>query len=137
MNIFLILFFIALFGIAILITRRYFIIKDLEIKHTDDLDLEFEVPELEDIKKTINKKAKKYGYVLIFILVKFYLISGKFLKEKSITLYKIIKKKVFKQKNKPVEPKIENTSSFIKTIKEYKKKVQRIKHKIKQEEGLD
>ncbi len=135
MNIFLILFFIALFGITIMIVRKYFTIKHLEIKNNPDLDLEFEVPELEELQKFFSKRIKRYGYVILVLIIKLYILSSNFVKEKSISLYKKIKKRIFKHKTKTETNK--ETSPFIKTIKDYKKKIKRITNKIKEEEGLN
>lgn len=135
MNIFLILFFIALFGITIMILRRYLSIDSTETNKNYDLELAFDVPDLKDIKNSLNKKINKYGYILIKSFLKKYLLFAKFLKEVSKIIYRKIKTRFFKNKNMDIKP--TETSSFVQKMKEYKKKIQRIKNKIKQEEGLN
>ncbi len=135
MYISLILFLIALLGITIMIVRKYFSIKHIEIKHTNDLNLEFEVPDLEEIQEAFGKKTKKLGYFMLVYIIRLYVISGTFLKEKTLKIYKKISNKIFKNK-KINNPDNNEVSPFIQTIKAYKKKVQRITHKIKQEEGI-
>lgn len=137
MQIPLLLFFIAFIGIIIMIIRKLYILKTKEIEHTKNIDLEFQIPDLEQVKKFTNKKFRRYGYIMLVSFMKIYIISERYLKNKSIYYFNKIKGKIFKKNNNPEINKIKKESSkFINTIKEYKHKIKRIKHKIKEEEGI-
>lgn len=138
MYISLILFFIALGGITILLTRKIFVLKHINMHHPKDLELEFEVPDLDELKAFANKKIKRYGYIALVSAVRLYIIGGSFVKNKSGLVVKKIKSKLPGAKITKID-KDGNiaTSPFIKTIIEYKQKIKKIKHKIKKEEGLE
>jgi len=138
MYISLILFFIALTGIATLLARKIFVLKHANIHHPKDLELEFEVPDLDEVKKFANKKIKRYGYMALVSTIRLYIIGGSFLKNKSMIVLKTIKSKLPGKKITKIDKdgNIE-TSAFIKTISEYKHKIKKIKHRIKKEEGIE
>lgn len=135
----LLLFIIAMLGIVILITRKIFALNSSgEVYHKNkDVDLEFELPDLDEVKEFTNKKLKKYGYALLLVTLRLYVLGSNQVKKGSITLYNKVEQKVKKMIGKKTTP--ENTkeaSGFIKTISDYKKKISKITHKIKQEEGI-
>jgi len=138
MYISLILFFIALGGIGILLARKILVLKHANIHHPKDLELEFEVPDLDEVRKFANKKIKRYGYMALVSTIRLYIIVGSFLKNKSTIAVKKIKSKLPGKKITKIDKdgNIE-TSPFIKTIAEYKHKIKKIKHKIKKEEGIE
>jgi len=138
MYISLILFFIALGGIAILLLRKMLILKHANINYSKDLELEFEVPDLDEVKEFANQKIKRYGYIALVSIVRLYIIGGSFLKNKSTVILKTIKKKLPGKKVTKIDQDGNiATSPFIKTISEYKHKIKKIKHKIKKEEGIE
>ncbi|MFA7285991.1 MAG: hypothetical protein WC011_04095 [Candidatus Paceibacterota bacterium] len=138
MYISLILFFIALGGIAIMLARKIFILKHANINTPKNLELEFEVPDLDEVKEFANKKIKRYGYIALVSAVRLYIIGGSFVKNKSKVIVTKIKSKLPGKKITKIDinGNVE-TSPFIKTITEYKQKIKKIKHKIKKEEGIE
>jgi hypothetical protein len=138
MYISLILFFIALGGIGVLLTRKILVLKHANVHHPKDLELEFEVPDLDEVKKFANKKIRRYGYMALVSTIRLYIIGGSFLKNKSTIVLKTIKSKLPGKKITKIDKdgNVES-SAFIKTIAEYKHKIKKIKHKIKKEEGIE
>lgn len=136
MTLFLILFFISLFGIVFLIGRKLVLVQNSNIRDNIILgDFAFEVADLEDVKHITTKKLKKYGYVLLVNTIRVYVKSGITLKKvytKTSTKIYEINSKYFK-KNESYD-KIKQASSFLSTIGEYKKKISKIKQEIKREE---
>jgi len=94
--------------------------------------------ELQKIKCFTYKKIEKIGYVIIFIILKFFIKSFNFIKIKSIIIIKKLKNK-FKKENKSSNKIIEKnkTSKYLKTIEEYRKKIKIMKYRIKKEEGIE
>lgn len=136
MTLFLILFFISLFGIVFLIGRKLVLVQNSNMRNNIIVgDFAFEVADLEDIKHITTKKLKKYGYVLLVNTIRVYVKSGITLKKvytKTSTKIYGINNKYFK-KNESYD-KIKPASSFLSTIGEYKKKINKIKQEIKREE---
>lgn len=98
-----------------------------------NVDLDFGKPFIEEIKYATIKKTKRYGYIILFITVRLYVLSSKFVKDKSKkTVNKIMDKFI---KKDGVEGKTD-TSNFLKMVTDYKHKIKKIHHKIKEEEGI-
>ncbi len=98
-------------------------------------DLHFEIPHLEEIKKTTGKNLKKYGYVALVLSLRFYIKSMNVLKEQ----YQELDKKIaqMRKKNMPgldIQKQEKKVSGFLEMISEYKHKIRRIKHQIAREE---
>jgi hypothetical protein len=141
MKVLFILFFISLFFIAFLIGRKLFILRknkaqadesELEIEYSEFL---IEIPNIEVLKNTIVVNFKKVLYALTVLAIKYYIKSSNYLKKQTVLAYKKIKEKISKKSDTPL-PTEKPASNFLKTVKEYKKKIDRIKHKIKKEESL-
>lgn len=134
-----ILFFISLVAIAFIIGRRLFILRreqkeigDVEIEYNEYL---FEIPNIHTLKSLAIVNTKKVGYFMAVLSIKYYMKSSNFLKKQSVLLYKKIKEKINKKSDSPIQVE-KPASNFLKTVKEYKQKIDRIKHKVKREEGL-
>jgi hypothetical protein len=137
MYLLLIFFSISLAGIVIMISRELVLIKNGHISKTEHLH-PF-VPELLKIKQLTIKGIKKTSYVLIFISIKSYLLSSKFIKEKSKLIAQKIEKRFKKDIQNFSEEMIEKkeVSKYLKIISEYRQKIRQMKHKIKEEEGIE
>jgi hypothetical protein len=138
MYISLLLFFIALLSIVLLITRKAFVLNNSgDLYKSKDIELEFDLPDLDEVKDYASKKFKKYGFIILVGSIRVYVLSANITKKGAKYLYNKIEnkvKKVLGHKTKTREQK--EASGFIKTISEYKKKINKITHKIKQEEGI-
>ncbi len=98
----------------------------------------FGAPHVDEIKYVTVKKLKEYGYILIVTTIRFSMKSSKFIKNTSEVVYRKIKDKLLKSKN-GIEEEVsdkQEVSKFLKMVSEYKHKLNRIKHKIKEEEGI-
>lgn len=135
----LLLFIIAMLGIVILITRKILALNSSgEVYYKNkDVDLEFELPDLDEVKEFTNKRLKKYGYALLVVTLRLYVLGSSKVKKGAIALYNKIEQKLKKLTGKKtVLEQNKEASGFIKTMSEYKKKINKITHKIKQEEGI-
>lgn len=94
----------------------------------------WKIPETHEVKHVASKNLRKYGYIILVILIRSYIKSSNYLKDR----YGKVKTKVIENidkrfnKNDTGEPK--EASRFLKMVSEYKDKVKEIKQKIKEEE---
>jgi len=98
------------------------------------MDFDLGKPFLEEVKYLTVKKTKKYGYVVLFITIRLYVLSSKFLSEKSVSLWNKLTHKLNHKKNG--ESVATETSNFLKMIADYKTTVKKIRRRIKDEEGI-
>ena len=74
---------------------------------------------------------------MIWIIVRTYLISKNFINNKRKEITEIIKNKLHNNHNENILKEKKEVSKYIKIISEYRQKIRKIKHKIKEEEGLE
>lgn len=138
MYISLLLFFISLISIVILVTRKVFVLNNSgELYKSKDIELEFDLPDLDEVKEFTSKRFKKYGFMVLVGSIRIYVLSSNATKKGAKYLYNKTEQRVKKllgHKAKITEKK--EVSGFIKTISDYKKKITKITHKIKEEEGI-
>lgn len=133
----LVTFFISLAGITGLISRKLIFSTNNRINQEHDFAID--VPDLDEVKKIASKNTKKLGYILLVLTIRTYLLSQDLIKKQ----YKVIKNKLEERRIKRMAKtgKIvmsnREPSKFLKIISDYKKKVEKIKSKIKEEEGLN
>lgn len=132
MYISLILFFISLFGIGIMVGHKIFLIRNGQLVKAEHHHIF--IPDLEKMKHTGLRNAKKAGYIGTFIILRLSILSSNFIKTKSLALFKIVKEKI-----NPIEKITEQkeVSKYLKAISEYRRKIRQMKHKIKEEEGIE
>lgn len=135
MTIILILFFLSLIAIMFMVGKRLILLKEKQI--TIDTNVAIDIPDLQDIKIMTFRGLKKYGYITLVILIRFYVIASNFLRKK----YQEIKSKILIAFDKYTSSKVEGgekkeVSKFLKTISDYKKQIKRIKNRIEKEEEL-
>ena len=135
MSLFLVLFFISAMGLSILIGRKMYVLRHTEVHVPKDLDFTIDVPDFEDVKHVFITKSRRYGYVALVITIRLYVIGTHAAKQNIRKLTQLIKDRVHKRQIKPKAQKPEN--KFLKRITEYKNKIERIKDRIKTEEGLN
>ncbi len=127
----LILFFTSLVSIIIMIGRKLVKLeREQVLNHKEVL---FELPYLQEVRHLTAQNMKKHGYAGLVTILRFYIRSTNFLKDK----YKEIEIKI---KNKSNENHLngerKEISKFLKIIGDYKRKIREIAHKIKKEENL-
>ena len=84
----LILFFLSLAGIIIMVWRELVLVKNglvVKTQHSHPF-----VPDLQKIKYLASKGTKKLSYVTLFIMLRFFIKSSSFIKNKSTILAKEI-----------------------------------------------
>jgi len=129
----LILFFGSLAGITFMIGRKYMVMQEGGVVHHENL---FKDSYLEDLKRTLIKNSKRYSYVGLVVIVRFYVHSANFLKKKYEEA-KIKIKEVYQRKvKKDVVVEKREVSGFLKMISDYKHKIRKIRRQIKEEENL-
>ena len=132
MSIFLTLFLASLLGIILLVGRR--VLAEGDSRRYEEFDLVLQVPDIEEIKLSVVKNGKRYGYLLLVIGIRAYVLTLDFTKKQTRAFYKQISKR-FKKKDTAAQTDVEN--GFLKKMSEYKDKIKEIKDKIREEEGLN
>ena len=132
----LILFFLSLISIIIMIRGKLVLIRNgqvIKAQHSHPF-----VPELQKIKHLTFKNAKKFGYATLLETLRFFIKSSNFIKTNSIILIKEIKNKL-KNKDSSTDETIEKkeVSKYLRVISEYRQKIRKMKHRIKEEEGIE
>jgi len=128
----LILFFGSLLGIAFMVGRKWAILQNGEFLPLKD-NVFYKAEHLEEWKNTAVKSLKNYGYKGLVGTIRFYFRSTNFLKRK----YQEIKTEMEERRERKLSEngikKVE-ANKFLKMISEYKHKIRKIKHQIKEEE---
>ena len=91
-------------------------------------------PYLIEVKHITIKKIKKYSYVGLVTTIRLYFRSSNLLKTKYEELKTKIKNSNIVKNREGINEK--EVSGFLKTVSEYKNKIRKIKHQIKEEENL-
>ena len=131
MYILLILFFVSLFSIIFMMGRKLVSIRHDEVTNHDEILLEF--PYFKEVKHIVIKNTKKHGYAFLVTVIRWYVQSANFIKNK----YNEIKIKIKDRREKNnINGDKKEISKFLKIIGDYKHKIREIKHKIKKEENL-
>ena len=97
----------------------------------------FETPNLREIKQTIISTAKFLGHKTLLVTLRIYIITINFIKQRKNNLVQKIKNLL---KKKGVVENVEinkEPSKFIKVVSDYKRKVRKMTHRIKQAEGIE
>jgi hypothetical protein len=97
------------------------------------------VPELQKIKNATLKNTKKLGYIIIYITLRFFIKSSNLIKNTSILIVEKLKNKFKKNKGSDSmsNPEKKEVSGYLKVISEYRHKIRKMKHIIKEEEGIE
>ena len=97
------------------------------------------VPDLRKIKYLTLKGIKRFSYVILFVTLKFFIKSSNFIKTRSMILIEELKNKLRKSNGNSLDETIEKkeVSKYLKVISEYRQKIRQMKHKIKEEEGIE
>jgi len=133
----LILFFLSLAGIIIMVWRELILVKNGLVGKTQHSH-PF-VPDLQKIKYLASRGTKKLSYVTLFVTLRFFIKSSNFIKIKSIVFIREIKSKLkkFRKNTSDETAEKKEVSKYLKIISEYRQKIRKIKHRIKEEEGIE
>lgn len=129
----LILFFISLIGITLMIGRKLVLVRNgqaVKIQYSHPF-----VPDIQKIKQLTFRGLKRTGYVVVFVSLRFFIKSSNFIKTKGVELAEELKRKFDNNKDGAIEEKKE-VSKYLRIISEYRQKIRKIKHRIKEEEGI-
>ena len=139
MYFFLILFFASLVGIIAMISMKLALIEHKEHHHEHHGGLLADILDVEKIKHDLIKNLKKGGRNLIWVILKIYILSLNFLKKKKGEIHQKIKGKIqkYKKSSGTENPEIKEPSKYLNIISEYREKIKKMKHKIKEEEGIE
>ena len=133
----LILFFGSLFGITFMIGRKLLMLQNGQISYRDSAETFLKAQYFEELKHSAIKTIKKHRYTGLVTIVRVYLRSSNFIKDKyekvKIKIINLFYKKT--DSNNKIKEKQE-VPKFLRIISEYKNKIREIKHKIKEEENL-
>jgi len=131
MSIPLILFFSSLCSIIVMIGRKLLALDKGQV--FEEVNTSFEVPFIKEVKDVTIHSIKKHGYAGLVTTLRWYFRGTNFVNNK----YDNIKTKIENRKrarNENGEKK--EISKFLKVIIEYKHKIRKIKHRIRNEESL-
>lgn len=129
----LILFFSSLIGITLMISRKLILLQSGQVSYKEDIH--FREIHLEEWKDIIIKNTKKYGFITLVAIIRFYVQTSNFLKNN----YEKIKtelKNIYSRKLNENPAEKREVNKFLRLISEYKLKLRLIKEKVKEEEGL-
>ncbi|MDE2399653.1 MAG: hypothetical protein KGL67_01420 [Patescibacteria group bacterium] len=125
------LFFASLVSIIFMIGRKLMLLENGQI----DEGASFEIPYLKEIKHVLTENIKKYEHMGLVAVVKSYIQSMNFFKNKFQEIkIKIQHIHIKKHPNGEVSERAE-VSKFLKAISGYSHKIKEIKHKITEEEN--
>lgn len=135
MTIIISLFFISLTVITVMFGRKLNLVRNGEIEINESINTALEIPYIAEIKQITVKKVKRFGYIGLVTSIRLYFRSTNLVKAK----YQDLKTKMKNvQKTNAVEGTTEKeVSRFLKVVSDYKHKIRRIKHQIKEEEKID
>jgi hypothetical protein len=140
MYLLLILFFVSLTGIVFLIAKKLLTLKQAEgpLAHSEE-SFFAEVVDWEKIKQSSVKNFKKGVHILIWIILRTYILSLNFLNKKRKALGKKIKEKLSSphKHQEGISTEVKEPSKYLKIISEYRQKIKRLKRQIKEEEGIE
>jgi uncharacterized membrane-anchored protein YjiN (DUF445 family) len=95
------------------------------------------IPNLHEVRYIVTRGTSKYGFIALVVILRIYVLSGHSIKKTSKKIHHKIKelhKKYLPHKHKE---EVKEASKFLKMMSDYKQKVKRIKHQIKEEEGIE
>ena len=123
-----------------MIGRKLLLINNIEEEyhahHVDEIFIS-KILDFKKIKYLTIQNLKKTEHILIWITIRTYLISKNFINKKKKDIAEKIKNKLNKNRNENILEEKKEVSKYIKIISEYRQKIRKIKHKIKEEEGIE
>ena len=140
MYFFLILFFVSLGVITIMIGRKLLLLSNIEGHHHNSYLGEILISDMLDFDKLKNltlKNGKKLGHATIWVTLRVYIISSNFVNKKRKEIVVKVKNKLNKNRKNNIQEEKKEVSKYIKIISEYRQKIKKMKHRIKEEDGIE
>ena len=99
----------------------------------------FVTPDLEKIKLLTFRNMKRLAYFTVFATLKLIIKSSNFIKVKSRILVEAIKNRLKRDRDELIEEigEKKEVSKYLRVISEYHQKIKRMKHIIKEKEGIE
>jgi len=139
MYFFFILFFISLAIISFMIGRKLLLLNNIEGHSAHNATETFlsEILDFNKIKKLAIEGFEKGVHTLIWVILKIYIVSLNFINKKRKEIIVKIKNRLNKNRHDNIVEEKKEVSKYLKIISEYRQKIRHIKHKIKEEEGIE
>jgi len=138
MYLFLILFFVSLLGIAFMIGRKILVLGGgIHHHHLREEDFLSEVLDVEKVKHTAVKNFRQFLHLTVWTTLRLYIISVHLIKKTWKEIVDKIKEKMNRHKKAEKEATTAEPSKYLNMISEYREKLRKMKHRIKQEEGIE
>jgi hypothetical protein len=137
MLVYLIFFFVSLIGIGLMLGRKVSLVRGIESHPApmQILDHPF-IPDFETVKHVTNTHARKFGFLTLVVLIRYYVKISIWLRVK----YEMVKMRIRsfrRRKNKMGEVITEaEENAFLKMISEYKYRIREIRDRIHEEEKI-
>ena len=131
MTFILILFFVSLISIIFILYKRVLLIRENDMVIIDESPL---LPDAKEVHILIVKHTKEFGFFIIEMTLRTYVRSSIVIKKKSLELYHKVKGRLVKDHDPEAIPEKKEVSVFLRTVSEYKKKINKLKNQIVEEE---
>jgi len=121
-----------------MIGRKLLLLQSGQVSQRDNVETFLKAQYFEELKHSTIKTIKKHRYTGLVTIVRLYVRSSSFIKNK----YELVKTKIKNIYHKKVGSEVneikerQEVPKFLKIISEYKNKIREISHKIKEEEDL-
>jgi hypothetical protein len=110
---------------------------NMDTEHHEDTMLISGVVDFDKIKNTTLEGLKKFEHDLIWVILRTYLVTKNILKRTRKELAGKIKARLHRHHSENEIADRKEVSGYIKIISDYRQKIKHIKHKIKEEEGIE
>lgn len=126
----------SLLGIIVMLGYKVSLARSGTLQMREDFHVAF--PDFAKLKSIARKGLRRYGFIALVIIIKLYVKTTYFLKQK----FQLVQSKVVEilKKNKKFgfdeNSEKREVSGFLKMVSEYKHRVRTIKHRIVKEEEL-
>ncbi len=136
MNIMLILFTISLLAIITMIARKLVQLRKSAEMVLSEEEVLFEIPYIDEVTVLTTKNIRRYGYMSLATAIRLYFRSSALVKNTYNETKTRAKEVIERNKKLIMKSELGNReiSGFLKTISEYKAKIDKLKHKIREEE---
>jgi len=126
------LFFISFVAIVVMFNKKLSLMQNIKMDIIEKEQIPLEIPYVIEIKHLTIRKVKRYGYVGLVIVIRLYFRSVNLWKRN----YSKLKTKIENWHKNDIMNNSEKqeVNRFLRIISDYKHKIRKIKHDIKEEE---
>ncbi len=126
----------SLLGMVFMVSRKIFQLKNGEAEYATNADtMGFD---LEKIRHFVWRGVRNLGYITLFLSLRLFMKTSNFLKVKGKMLLQKIEDRFMRDEEKLMGGIVKNkeVSKYLRMISDYREKIRRMKHIIKEEEGI-